>query len=75
MLKFEFVQGGEFDNPKHDVIDDDGEWVGYIYYDGGGWLFTPSRKWGLYSGCLTTIASKLEELDKNTKSQRILGVF
>lgn len=75
MLKFEFIQLDEFDDPEYDVIDElDGEVVGFICFNCY-WLFTSINSWGLSSCDLIDIAAKIDELDENTRSQRILGVF
>ena len=72
MLKFEFVQASEFSIPFY-RISIDGDENGDIRYMAGQWelrwvsLCTPNH--------LRSIADKIDELNKSTKSQRILGVF
>lgn len=77
-LKFEFVQHGEFSVPQWRVIDHSGDedplgW--FIYYEPDGWLFAASEQWDLDAETLIQIAFKLEIINRETKSQRILGVF
>ena len=73
MLRFEFVQDGEFEDPQYYIYDDeDNEYVGFIYYNEG-WLFNSSNTWGLSYGFLRDISDKLEYLEESTKQQRILG--
>jgi len=38
-LTFEFIQHGEFDDPEYEIIDNDGDYLGYLFYEKG-WLFT-----------------------------------
>lgn len=76
MLKFEFVQHSEFDDPEYYITDDeDGEYVGFIYYLDGGWMFMSSASWGIGFGYLLRVVNKINELNRSTKQQRILGVF
>lgn len=88
MLKFEFMQPGEFDDPHYDVADNDvmtesgnghkiNRSIGSIEY------FEVVEQWKISfcddivydSSALLDIAKKLDELNESTRAQRILGVF
>lgn len=75
MLRFEYVQYGEFHDPEYKIRDDeDNEYIGYLYYNET-WLFTSDGTWGLSWEYLNEISDKLKELKASTQSQQILGVF
>lgn len=73
MLRFKFVQDGEFCDPIYKVIHENGDSIGELVLDNGLWYGE------LYSSCghriFSEISEKIKELNEATKQQRILGVF
>lgn len=73
MLKFEYVQDGEYKDPYYQIEIEEVIAGGIEYFNG---------EWGLdwIYGLLTSetldkISEKIKQLNKSTRSQRILGVF
>ena len=79
MLKYEFVQGGEFDNPQYEVIffnDSGDEYVaGYLYYSNGYWNYADHNEYGLPAHLMIEIGNKMKEFDESVKKQLFLGRF
>lgn len=75
MLKFEFVQPGEFEDPRYEVIQNKIQTLGGIVFDGEHWTYDDYSYFYLDSGDMDEISAKLKQLNQSTKSQRILGVF
>ena len=78
MLKYEFVHGGEFDNPQYEVIffNDSEEYAaGYLYHSGGYWNYADYNRYGLPAHLMIEIGNKMEELDESVKKQLFLGRF
>ena len=78
MLKYEFVQGGEFDNPQYNVIfynEIDEYLAGYLYYSNGYWNYADYNRYGLPAHLMIEIGEKMEELDRSVESQLFLGRF
>jgi hypothetical protein len=78
MLKYEFLQGGEFSDHQYDVIffnEIDEYPIGYLYFSGGNWNYADYGQYGLPSGLMIEIANKMEEFDKSVKEQLFLGKF
>lgn len=77
MLKFEFVQPGEFDLPYYSIKNKCGNIGGELFYHLKHkiWAFMFYSERGLTSDSLEQIAAKLKQLNQATQSQRILGVF
>lgn len=63
MLRFEFIQPGEFDDPEYFVNDADNDHVGYIYFIDGEWLFTTANDWCLSYDYFDEISAKLKQLN------------
>ena len=79
MLKYEFVHGGEFDNPQYEVIfsngSGDGYAAGYLYYSGGHWNYADYNRYGLPAHLMIEIGNKMKEFDRSVESQLFLGRF
>ena len=78
MLKYEFVQGGEFDRPQYQVIfyNEVREYlVGYLYFSGGYWNYTDYGAYGLPAHLMIEIGNKMNEFDKSVEEQLFLGRF
>jgi len=78
MLKYEFVQGGEFDRPQYQVIfyNEVREYlVGYLYFSGGYWNYSDYGQYGLPAHLMIEIGEKMEEFDRSVESQLFLGRF
>lgn len=79
MLKYEFVHGGEFDNPQYDVsfMFENGiiRNVGYLYFSGGYWNFAGSIAYGLPAHLMIEIGNKMKEFNESVQSQLFLGRF
>ena len=73
MLKFEFVQPGEFEEPCYEATYE-GDCLGYMVF-GNNWKYEDGGSFRIPSNGLRSLAEKLEQLNQSTKSQRILGVF
>lgn len=77
MLKYEFLQTGEFNNHYYAIMlfNDDGKYkgtVGYLFFSEGKYIFDGYE---VTSGLMIEIANKMEELDKSVKKQLFLGRF
>ena len=76
MLKYEFVQGGEFSDPQYDVrflfSSGKDKIMGYLYYKGGNWNFAGE---GLPAHLMIEIGNKMNEFDESVRKQLFLGRF
>ncbi len=63
MLKFEFVQPGEFDDPWYEVTDDENDVVGGIYFLDGIWWWSDSGECYLDAKTMCDVADKLNQLN------------
>lgn len=78
MLKYEFVQGGEFNDPQYEVIfyeEVDEYPVGYLYFKGGNWNYADYNRYGLPAHLMIEIGNKMKEFDESVKKQLFLGRF
>jgi len=78
MLKYEFVHGGEFDDPQYNVIfynEIDEYEVGYLFYSGGHWNYADYNRYGLPAHLMIEIGNKMKEFDRSVESQLFLGRF
>lgn len=77
MLKFEFIQPGEFGNPYYGIVNKNKLTGGSLYFHikSKQWSFSWEIHRGLTAESLREIADKLDELNESTRAQRILGVF
>lgn len=78
MLKYEFAQGGEFDNPQYQVIffnETDEYEVGYLYFAGGYWNYANHYQYGLPAHLMIEIGEKMKEFNESVIKQLFLGRF
>jgi len=79
MLKYNFVQGGEFSDPRYDVrflfSSGKDEIMGYLYFKGDNWNFAGEGEYGLPAHLMIEIGKKMEEFDESVKKQLFLGRF
>jgi hypothetical protein len=78
MLKYEFSQGGEFNDPQYEVIffnEVDEYPVGYLCFAGGNWNYADYQEYGLPAHLMIEIGEKMKEFDKSVKEQLFLGSF
>ena len=79
MLKYEFVQVGEFNDTQYDVrflfSNGKDESMGYLYFKGGNWNFAGAGEYGLPAHLMIEIGNKMKELDRSFEEQLFLGRF
>jgi hypothetical protein len=78
MLKYEFVQGGEFSDPQYEVIfynEVDEYPVGYLYFSDGNWNYADHNDYGLPAHLMIEIGKKMKEFDESVRKQLFLGRF
>lgn len=79
MLKYEFVQDGEFGKPQYDVkflfLNGIAESIGYLYFKGGYWNFSSLSVYGLPAHLMIEIGEKMEEFNESVRKQLFLGRF
>ena len=80
MLKFEFVQPGEFEEPYYAVSEfdtktDSIQEIGRIEHFDYEWLYADNGSFVFAPKGLIGISNKINELNQATQAQRILGVF
>lgn len=73
MLKFEFVQPGEFEDPYYEIVKN-GKKTGTMTYFNEQWGLNYAYYWHNAKDMMQ-ISFKAAELNQSTRAQRILGAF